>query len=116
MKEKVVIIFYYAEFTRQSVVPVGCFVVEPPVPAVISEKRDLGEEYKNHVEKFAAMLSNPLYGLEESGRWLRDWIRNTLPVEPLLPVSASFGFSSEGFEHVSTLACLHRVAGWRQSS
>ena len=58
---------------------------------VLSPRRDLGLEYRNHILKFISMLRQPLYGLEKAADWLENLVNGSLPKIPLLDVSASLG-------------------------
>ena len=64
------------------------FFPSPCTLAAIVEKKDLGEEYKNHLRKFLPSLRYPLFGLSESADWLEALVDGSLPSEPLLDVSA----------------------------
>lgn len=56
--------------------------------AAIVEKKELGEEYKNHVRKFLPALRYPLFDLSAAADWLEALVDGSLPSEPLLDVSA----------------------------
>lgn len=58
--------------------------------AVLAEKRDLGDEFKAHVQKFLPVLRYPLFVLKASADWLEGLINGSLQPEPLLDVSAPF--------------------------
>lgn len=60
---------------------------------MISEKRELGDEYKNHVRKYLEALRTPLYGLQRAADWLEAWVDGRLPVSTLLDVDPCLGFA-----------------------
>lgn len=57
----------------------------------LSAKRDLGEEYRKHIEKFLPLLRQRINGCQRSADWLEDWVNDDLEVTPLLEVSAFVG-------------------------
>lgn len=52
------------------------------------EKKDIGDEYKNHVRKFLPALRYPIFDLSAAADWLEALVDGSLPSEPLLDVSA----------------------------
>lgn len=57
-------------------------------PAVVSEKRDVGDDYRAHIEKHIKLLRLPLYQLERAADWLDAWVHGYLEPAPLLRTNA----------------------------
>lgn len=57
-------------------------------PAVIHEKKDLGEEYRKRILKYTPQLRDPLYNLTKAADYLEDWVNGVLPLLPPIDVSA----------------------------
>ncbi len=61
--------------------------LELETPAVTSENRDLGQEFRDMVRKFLPILRLPVYGLSKAADWLEAWINDALPPPQLLDTS-----------------------------
>lgn len=59
--------------------------------AGFAAKRDMSNDFIDHVKKFLPKFNFPLYGLQRAADWLESWVSDTLPAPPLLDVSACPG-------------------------
>ena len=62
--------------------------VEHIGPAVLSEKKPLGQSYRDNILKHIPLLRDPLYQLNQAADHLENWVHGLLPPAPLLDVSA----------------------------
>lgn len=60
-------------------------------PAALADKREITQDYRNHIKKFLPSLRHPLYEMERAADWLEGWVDGSLPPTPLLDVSARLG-------------------------
>ena len=51
--------------------------------AVVAARKDLGDEYRDHVAKYSLILREPEIGLERAADYLDQWLSGALPKQPL---------------------------------
>ena len=63
----------------------------PGIPAGLAPKNPISQDYANHIAKFLPALKT--HGLDRAASHLDAWIRDELPLQPLLKVWACLGDS-----------------------
>lgn len=62
----------------------------PGIPAGLAPKNPITSDYANHISKFLPALR--AHGLDRAANHLDAWIRDALPLQPLLEVWACLDF------------------------
>ena len=55
---------------------------------VVADKNDIGDKVTDHLMKYIPSLRLPEFSLDRAADYLESWINGTLPLKPLLDVSA----------------------------
>lgn len=53
----------------------------------MADRKDLGNEYREHVAKYIPILREPEIGLQRAGDYLEQWLEGTLPKQPLFALN-----------------------------
>ena len=57
----------------------------------MAEKRDIGDDYRDHIKKYLPMMHDPSFGLHQAADYLQNYVNGTLPLAPLVDVDATPG-------------------------
>ena len=71
------------DFLSSIIVMMFCFL-----PKGIADRNELGKDYKESILKYIPLLRNPLFNLQRAADFLEAWVKGTLQMAPLVPVSA----------------------------
>jgi len=71
------------DFLPSIIVMMFCFL-----PKGIADRNELGKDYKESILKYIPLLRNPLFNLQRAADFLEAWVKGTLQMAPLVPVSA----------------------------